>query len=98
VAGSTTTWYNRNAAVTNAQANAPCGDWFVPTYQQLQNPGYTCQTYWDWHPGSQTCYWSCQPVPYSYALALGVIMSRGGTFGLRKSHGRNVRAFRCVSY
>ena len=40
-------WYNRNDAVTTANSNAACGDWFVPNCSQMKNPGYTCCSHWD---------------------------------------------------
>lgn len=39
-------WYSRADAVTTANANAACGDWFVPSCDQLRNPGWVCRTYW----------------------------------------------------
>ena len=39
-------WYNRNDAVTTANANAACGDWFIPDKNYIRNPGWTCRTYW----------------------------------------------------
>ena len=55
-------WYQRNHAVTTANSNASCGDWFVPNLSQLLNPGWECRTYWDSASGY---YWStCQhPAP-----------------------------------
>jgi len=40
-------WYCRDDAVTTAQSVSGCTGWFVPSVGQLQNPGYTCRTYWD---------------------------------------------------
>ena len=59
------TWYCRNDAVTTANANAACGDWFVPSCGQLQNPGYTCRTYWDSY--SSTGDWSSTEINSTFA-------------------------------
>ena len=92
-------WYTRNDAVTTANAQAACGDWFIPTCGQLQNPGYTSRNYWDYSPTQpQTCYWSSQPSPFTNLCALGVRMHNGTAFVMRKTSDRMVRAFRCVSY
>ena len=40
-------WYNRNDAITTANANAACGDWFIPSCAQLLNPGCVCRSNWD---------------------------------------------------
>ena len=87
-------WYNRNNAVTTANANAACGDWFVPTRGQLQNPGYTCRTYWDSHSSSH--YWSSTEC--SSFSACRVYFPNGYTSVENKSTTYPVRAFRCVTY
>jgi len=92
-------WYCRDDAVTTAQANAACGDWFVPDIGQLQNPGYTCRTYWDSY--SSACYWSSTEGNASCAWVIN--MSTGFTFMNVFPRGyknvtRCVRAFRCVTY
>ena len=86
-------WTQRNDAITTANANAACGDWFVPSISQLQNPGYQCRTYWDYF--SNTQYWS-NTENGSHACFMN---SSGNAFG--GGHKLNtycVRAFRCVSY
>jgi hypothetical protein len=85
-------WYNRNDAVTTAQANAACGDWFVPTVGQLQNPGYTCRIYWDY---SNNGYWS--------STSIDSINAEPVNFGFGRVYNSKVntccvRAFRCVIY
>ena len=87
-------WYCRDDAVTTAQANAACGDWFVPDIGQLQNPGYTCRTYWDSY--SSTSYWSSTEFSSTYAWNVGFFS--GLTFNCNKTNVRCVRAFRCVTY
>jgi len=87
-------WYSRDNAVTTANANAACGDWFVPTSGQLQNPGYTCITYWDSY--SSRCYWSITEKDGSAAC---VVNFSSGSLGSQFKHNAHcVRAFRCVTY
>lgn len=87
-------WYCRDDAVTTAQANAACGDWFVPICAQLQDPGYTCRTYWDSY--SSYAYWSSTEAAVTRAFA--VYFSNGTTFGALKPYPGCVRAFRCIAY
>ena len=86
-------WYSRNDAVTTANANAACGDWFVPSIGQLQNPGYTCRTYWDSYC---TVYWSNTELNSCHAQL--VIFSNACTTYDRKQDTHCVRSFRCVTY
>jgi len=99
VAPSTTevsrSWYSRDDAVTTAEANAACGDWFVPTCGQLQNPGWVCNTYWD--SFSSDCFWSSTEHGGSF-LAWTVRFTDGYTSGRNKANACCVRAFRCVTY
>lgn len=94
----TRNWHSRNDATTTAQAAAACGDWFIPVYQQLQNPGYTCRTYWDNVAGR---YWSNTDRNNGYAwnvdLANGSALTSHYGQG-QKNSGKCVRAFRCVTY
>ena len=90
----TRSWYSRNDAVTTAQANAACGNWFIPSIAQLQNPGYTCRTNWDSHTGG--IYWSNYGPNQSNAF--GVSLTNGVAYHLPKANGHCARAFRCVSY
>ena len=97
----TRNWYSRNDGVTTANANAACGDWFVPTCGQLKNPGIICKAYWDSYANSppqvcMTLYWSTTS-PASH-LARSVSICSGGVNNGLKTHNRCVRAFRCVSY
>ena len=87
-------WYCRNDAVTTAESNAACGDWFVPTIGQLQNPGYTCRTHWDSY--SATYYWS--DTESSSSSGVSVSLTGGSISGFNKVSSFPVRAFRCVSY
>lgn len=90
-------WASQSDAVTLAQASAACGDWFVPTFPQLQNPGYTCRTYWDSY--SSASYWSSTTATFpNNSYACGVNFSDGNTFNSLKTGTACVRAFRCVTY
>ena len=40
-------FYGRVDAVTCADTQMGACGWFVPCIGQLQNPGFTCRTYWD---------------------------------------------------
>ena len=87
-------WYCRLDAATTAEANAACGDWFVPSVGQLMNPGYSCISYWDSYVAS--LYWS-DSVP-SAARAWVVNLSNGVHSRYHMTYSVNVRAFRCVTY
>ena len=97
------TWYQRGNAITTANANAACGDWFVPTIQQLINPGGCCKQYWDSYAQqpnhSLICgfYWSGTGHIFGNSLYYNV---NGG--GNAAAHNQQctfcVRAFRTVSY
>ena len=87
-------WYNRNDAITTANSNSSCGDWFIPNCSQAQNPQYTCRTYWDTYSNSQ--YWS--NTEYTSHAARAQDMG-DGLLALRfKVNPYCVRAFRCASY
>jgi hypothetical protein len=87
-------WYCRNDAVTTAQQVSGCTGWFVPSVGQLQNPGFTCRTYWDSY--SSTCYWSS--TERLSLNAWGVYFSDGTAPPVNKSTVHCIRAFRCVTY
>ena len=101
-------WYERSHAVTTANANAACGDWFIPSCTQLQNPGYQCRQYWDSY--NTRDYWSntqhvASPTHQtSYTdnnvqqLARYIDMNNGSAYTGNKTVDNCVRAFRCVSY
>ena len=69
-------------------------DWFVPSFAQLQNPGYVCRTQWD--SFSATLYWSSTEVTDTGAY--NVNFSNGIAIGDSKTGTCCVRAFRCVTY
>jgi hypothetical protein len=88
------TWYCRGDANTLAQSCTLCTGWFVPTVSQLQNPGYTCRTYWD--SFSSTSYWSSTE---SGATDACFVNFTNGTANISNKDGATcVRAFRCVTY
>jgi hypothetical protein len=87
-------WYCRNDANTRAQQVSGCTGWFVPTIQQLQNPGYTCRTFWD--SFSSACYWSSTPSPP--ASACSVNFTCGAAVTCSQLNTYCVRSFRCVTY
>ena len=91
-------FYSRGDAVTTANNNAACGDWFVPSCSRLQNPGFTCKTYWDSYVNGS--YWSddqhSNNTHRGWRLAFD---SNGGhTYTHDKTRAFRVRAFRCASY
>jgi hypothetical protein len=88
------TWYLRNDANTLANTCTSCTGWFIPTVSQLQNPGYTCRTYWDLF--SSTNYWSSTENNATHAC--NVVFINGSAGDSLKTTTRCVRAFRCVTY
>ena len=95
------TWYQRNHASTSANNNAACGDWFVPSCGQLQNPGFYRRSYWDAYKGTHPCrYWS--NTECHTGTAWNIRFDESSNYGLshrnNKTASRNVRAFRCVAY
>jgi len=87
-------WFGIGDAITTAQANAPCGDWFVPTIGQLCNPGWNCRTYWDSY-STPSIYWSSTE---SGGDAHRLITPNGFSITSPKCFESCIRAFRCVSY
>jgi hypothetical protein len=84
-------WSTLETRLINCGFN-PC-DWFVPSYTQLQNPGYVCRTNWDSFAAS---YWSS--TEFNATAAYFVSYSNGTASGGSKTGERCVRAFRCVTY
>jgi hypothetical protein len=89
------TWYCRNDALLEAQrvTQTCCTQWFVPTSAQLQNPGYTCRTFWD---SFSSFYWSSTEINATNACAVN--FTNGNAFSGAKGNAYCVRAFRCVTY
>ena len=69
-------------------------DWFVPSFAQLQNPGYVCRTQWD--SFCATCYWSSTEINATNACRVNFI--NGTTNTITKPSVNCVRAFLCVTY
>ena len=88
------TWYLINDADTRAQAVTGCTGWFVPTLGQLNNPGYTCRTFWNSH--SACIYWSSTALNATVSCAVN--FTNGGPGYLPNSNTLCVRSFRCVAY
>ena len=93
-------FYQRSDGVTTANSNAACGDWFVPSISQLNNPGYTCRTYWDsYSSGGNICtYWSNTELSWEDNNACCIRFNGGYVDFTFKNDIARVRAFRCVSY
>ena len=88
------TWYLRNDAVTTATNCTSATGWFVPTCGQLQNPGYTCRTFWD--SFSSTCYWSSTECNATRDCLVNFTIGNAANYF--KAFVTCVRAFRCVTY
>jgi hypothetical protein len=89
------TWYLRNDAITLTETcTTIVGGWFIPTVSQLQNPGYTCRTFWD--SFSSAFYWSSTECDAT--LACRVLFTNGTAYLRSKANTYCVRAFRCVTY
>lgn len=87
-------WYFRDDAVIVANSCMGSCGWFVPTGPQLQNPGYSCRSYWD----SYTSSWYWSSTEQNSLCAWRVYFLNGNTYvyGV-KSSGQLVRAFRCTA-
>ena len=91
------TWYLRNDANTRSQAVSGCTGWFVPTRDQLQNPGYCCRSFWGPSPcSSYAIYWSSTEGNSFSACNVG--FGNGASYLIPKASTYCVRAFRCVTY
>ena len=85
-------WSGLETQLINCGFN-PC-DWFVPSLNQLQNPGYVCRTNWD--SFSAANYWSS--TEFNATNAYDVCHCNGGPGPCSKTLACCVRAFRCVTY
>ena len=86
-------WTSRNDAVTTAQASAACGDWFVPSRDDLQF-GHDCKSFWD--SFSSFVYWTSTEC--AATVAWRVDLSTGYVGCGSKASPLCVRAFRRVLY
>jgi hypothetical protein len=85
-------------AVTLANSCVGSCGWFVPTFGQLQNPGFCCRTYWDTVDTSDS-YWTST---VNYCGRGTISMINGGATGppghCESANSNNiVRAFRCIA-
>ena len=91
-------WYQREHAITTAQSVSGCTGWFIPTAPQLQNPGYSCRSFWGPSPCySGIDYWSSTQ-NNGHSACLVNFKSNASLFGYNKGFSFCVRAFRCVTY
>ena len=95
-------WFNLDDSVTTAEANAACGDWFVPTGPQFQNPGHCCQIYWDASPACDH-FWTSTELSATSARCIlfypGAFPQFDGALTSGpKTNSAKIRAFRCVTY
>jgi hypothetical protein len=93
-------WASIGDANTRAQQVSGCTGWFIPDQGQLQNPGYTCKTYWD-SPIPTGNYWSSS----TWFTNTNCVVRMGDGFAYAAGGNENatrscflVRAFRCVVY
>jgi hypothetical protein len=86
-------WTSRNDAVTTAQASAACGDWFIPSRDDLIL-GNDCRSFWDLLPTRR--YWSSTEV--TATTAWNLYFYAGSCTNFTKSNPACVRAFRRVFY
>jgi hypothetical protein len=87
------TWALRNDAVTTAQASAACGDWFIPSRDDL-TLGHDCKSFWD--SFSATNYWSITERYNTNGWT--VFFTNGCVSSATKTSTVCVRAFRRVFY
>ena len=98
----TTSWSGQ-AAVNNAEAAIPCGDWFIPNLTDLLNPGYENKTGWDGGTAPTGRYWSstcCGGFGFNNPNTgpQYVLMSTGFNGSCYATDQYLTRAFRCVTY
>jgi len=91
-------WYSRNDAITTANAQAACGDWFLPSCgQYVSGPPYACRSFWDSY--SSTTYHTT--TEYDSNIVWGFNMGQTGSPAANLNLKEQVcclRAFRIVSY
>lgn len=89
-------WTVISDANTTAQSASGCTGWFIPTFSQLQNPGYLCRSFWGPSPCfSSNNYWSSTTL---HAFSCSVNFNNGCVHNNSKGATYCVRAFRCVTY
>jgi hypothetical protein len=87
------TWALRADAVTTAQAGNACGDWFIPSRNDLQL-AVDCKSFWDTF--TNNFYWSSTQCTSSYIW--GITPACGLQDYLFFTNTLYVRAFRRVFY
>ena len=96
-------WPLRADAVTTAQAAFACGDWYIPSRNDLFH-GFECNTYWS-AAKTANAYWSNTEYsfgpgpPATSGNAWMIIFYKGGCLTrVKANHTCCVRAFRKVYY
>jgi hypothetical protein len=87
-------WSGLETALEGATRRIDSTKWFVPSRNQLNNPGYVCRTNWD--SFDAVFYWSS--TEFNATCAGDQRFSLGDIFTSCKTYSRRVRAFRCVTY
>ena len=87
---------NRDTAVNNAQAEAACGDWFIPSYTEMQwTKGQ--KNYWDSY--TQDPYWSATQKPGdNHGVGAVNLAPNSGNNWCWCNNPAKIRAFRKVVY
>ena len=87
------TWFCREDTVTVTNSCMGACGWFVPSCGQMQDPGFSCRSYWDSY--CSVSHWSSTPAPGN---AWYINMANGNAAQTNPNHGDIycIRAFRCV--
>jgi hypothetical protein len=87
-------WGTLGSLLSSTIFNYVATEWFVPSRDQLANPGYLCRTNWD--SFCSVNYWSSFEISPNNA---GRVCFANGTAGYNSKTTSNcVRAFKCVMY
>lgn len=90
-------WYCRNDGITTMQSITGCTGWFIPSYSEILNPGFSCRTYWSWYSGgSSQDYWTNTEIDASRARTFRMANAYTKAYG--KNNYRWIPTFRCVTY
>jgi hypothetical protein len=87
-------WSALQTALENRSRPIDSTKWFVPSRNQLNNPGYVCRTNWDSFDAA--IYWSSTEI--NATIACGQVFCNGTICTGSKTSSYRVRAFRCVTY
>lgn len=98
-------WGTLDACLSKTICNYRANEWFVPSFAQLDNPGYSCRTNWD--SFCNVCYWSSSEASY-YCFGTQADGCSGCSFSFNPSFpgpvtnikctSNCIRAFRCLTY